>query len=99
MSGIKAVALTILAIFFLCYMSLSLSDRDDADPNNDLVAKKFEKIQEDFKSGNVQFIGGKPTFKIKANPILAYDLDEITGALDPKEADDVIELPLEQIQK
>ena len=99
MSGIRAGALTILAIFFLCYTSLSLSDRDDADPNSDLVAKKFEKIQEDFNSGNIQFLGGEPTFRIKANPILAYDLDEITGDLEPNETDDDAEHSAKQIQK
>ena len=99
MSSIKNVALTILAIFFLCYMGLSMSGRDDIDGDSDLVDKKFEKIQEDFESGRTKFIGGIPTFKIKATPILASDLDEITGDLEYDETDDDTDHPLEQIQK
>ena len=99
MSSIKNGASAILAIFFLCYMSFSMSDRNDVDRDSDLVDKKFEKIQEDFESGRTKFIGGVPTFKIKANPILVSDLDEITGDLEPDETDDDAGRPLEQIQK
>ena len=99
MASKKKGALTILAVFSLCHMSLSMSGREDAERNSDLIDKKFEKIQEDFNSGNIQFLGGEPTFKIKANPILAYDLDEITGDLEPNETDDDAEHSAKQIQK
>ena len=41
--------------------------------------KRFSEVQRQMRSGKIKFIGGKPTFKIKPNPILNHPIKSVTG--------------------
>lgn len=52
------------------FQKRSLQKRVDQPRNDQVIKRKFSKIQSDIKRGKVRFIGKKPTFKIRPNPVL-----------------------------
>ncbi len=51
---------------------------------SDEAQKRFAKVARQMRSGQIKFIGGKPTFEIKANPILNHPIRSVTGENIPK---------------
>ncbi len=46
---------------------------------SDEARKRFAEVQKQMRSGEIKFIGDRPTFRIKLNPALNYSMEELTG--------------------
>ena len=55
---------------------------------SDEARKRFAKVARQMRSGEIKFIGDKPTFRIKLNPALNFSIKELTGAKDEQEVVD-----------
>ena len=66
-----------------------IKKRDGVDPSSQDLTKKFAQLQEMIRDGKVQFIGQKPTFSIKPNPVLAYPIRSVTGDVIPKNIEQI----------
>jgi len=69
-----------IIVLLIAFLTFSLVQSHAQSQEN----QKFERLQKLIKEGKVQFIGQKPTFTLKPNPILKYPVRMVTGDFIPK---------------
>jgi hypothetical protein len=79
----RSLVRNLTPFILLCAVNNTLNAKENAEESGDVIKQKFKQVQENIQSGAVKFIGDKPTFKIRPNSVLAYDIKEVTGDLTP----------------